>query len=71
MRLDLAELAVRSFKDGDSDIHGILSIANQHAFEMAEVVEVEKVASNAGGSVRQETGVIAEPDVSVEDDDYH
>lgn len=69
VHLDFAELTVRRFKDGGSNIHGISYVNNQRAFVTLEVVEFEEVAPSGCGLVHGETGEIVEPDVIVEDDD--
>lgn len=69
MRLDFAKLAVRCFKDVGSNIHRIVSIANQLAFVTARVAKVEDEAPSGGGSVHEEREKIVELDRIVKDDD--
>lgn len=52
-----------------SNIHRILSVANQIAIVTAEVAKVEEIVTHGGGSVHQERGEIFKPNVTVEEDD--
>lgn len=69
IRSDFAELAVHSFMAGGSDIHGILSIADQRTFVMVEVADVEEVALRGGALIHEEPWEILEPDEVVENED--
>lgn len=57
------------FKNGNLDIHGIPSIVPRRAIVTAKVPKVEEIAPSCNGSIREELGRIAEPDVIFEDDD--
>lgn len=56
------------FKDRDSDIHRISSIADQRASVTADVAKGEEVAPNGDGLVQGEPEEDLKPDVIVEDD---
>lgn len=65
MQLDLAELGVRRFKNWRSHLHGFLSFAGLHASAVVEVAKVVEVAFRGERSVLSENRKIADPDVTV------
>lgn len=69
MRVEIAELAVRHFKNEGSDKHGISSITSQRVFVRAEGADVEEVARSGGGLVQEKAGEILKPEMVVETDD--
>lgn len=71
MRLRFAELTVRRFKAGGSDVHESTSIADQRAFVMVDVANVEEDAPSGGGLVHEEPGKIVKPRMIVVSDDKH
>lgn len=68
MQSDFVDLAVRRFKGGGFDVYGILSVADQRAFGIAEVGEVEEVGISGGDPISTEPGEIIEPNEVVVDD---
>lgn len=50
-------------------MHGIHTVADQHAYVEAEVAEVKKVTSDGGGLVSNKSGDVVKSDDVVEDDD--
>lgn len=53
MQLYFAERAAHHFKDGDYNIYGIPSIADQRVFLTAQVGKVKDVATSGGGAVQR------------------
>lgn len=62
MRWNFAEMVVRRFSNGDSNLHRISSVANQRVFVTGEAAEVERVVLRGGGLIDQELGEIVKPD---------
>lgn len=62
MQSGFSELAVSHFLAGSSDLHIASSIAYQHTFVTAQVVEGDKVVPDSGGLISEEHGEILETD---------